>query len=321
MPSWSIGKKAEARAMDKDMKTHAVREFHVNHDEADRFAEEIRNIGFTVVESGFSADELQLIRQKIDDIYEQQVREMGSEDVIKRINDADLVRCIIGYDDYFLTLATHPLIMAVTRKLLGENFILMAQNAIINRPRDDEMERYYSDILEATSVACVLSTHQSVGYFIPAELIGRLVDRYQQVIGVNVSGPDMSYLQRVIDTVAGRADVHVGGPMHALTCLALGGQGYLSSEGNLAPNLCVSIIDRYLAGDLTGCFEAYNRLMHLFTATRDMGGITGTKAALQLLGLPGGSMRRPRLALPESLWHEVRQTMIDDIDLKEIEGL
>ena len=45
-----------------------------------------------------------------------------------------------------------------------------------NRPRDDEMERYYSDILEATTVACVLSTHQSVGYFIPAELIGRLVD-------------------------------------------------------------------------------------------------------------------------------------------------
>ena len=126
--------------MDKDMKTHAVREFHVNHDEADLYAEEIRNIGFTVVESGFSVDELQLIRQKIDDIYEQQVREVGGEDVIKRINDADLVRCIIGYDDYFLALATHPLIMAVTRKLLGENFILMSQNAIINRPAEEHYQ-------------------------------------------------------------------------------------------------------------------------------------------------------------------------------------
>src|SRR5688500_17822734 len=68
-----------------------------------------------------------------------------------------------------------------------------------NRPRDDEMDRYYNDIPDATTVACVLSTHQSVGYFIPAELIGRLIDRYDHVIGVNVSGPDMSYLQRVID--------------------------------------------------------------------------------------------------------------------------
>jgi ectoine hydroxylase-related dioxygenase (phytanoyl-CoA dioxygenase family) len=126
--------------MVNDMKTHAVREFHVNRDDADGYAEEIRNIGYTVVESGLSADELQLIRQKIDDIYEQQVREMGGEDVLKRINDADLARCIIGYDDYFLTLAAHPLIMAVTRKLLGENFILMAQNAIINRVADEHYQ-------------------------------------------------------------------------------------------------------------------------------------------------------------------------------------
>lgn len=118
----------------EEMKTHAVREFHKNQDEADCQAEEIRNIGYAVVESGLSAAELQLIRQKIDDIYEVQVREIGGTDALNRINDADLVRCIIGYDDYFLTLATHPLIMAITRKLLGENFILMSQNAIINRP-------------------------------------------------------------------------------------------------------------------------------------------------------------------------------------------
>jgi len=119
-----------------EIKTHAVREIHQNHDPADRFAEEIRNIGHTVVQSGFSADELRLVRERIDDTYDLQVREIGGEDVLKRINDADLVRCIIGYDDYFLKLATHPLIIAITRKLLGENFILMSQNAIINRPAD-----------------------------------------------------------------------------------------------------------------------------------------------------------------------------------------
>ena len=124
----------------KEMKTHAVREFHVNHDEADFHVEEIRSIGFTIVQSGYSEDELQLIREKIDNVYEKQVRELGGEDVLKRINDSDLARCLIGYDDYFLTLATHPLILSVTRKLLGENFILMAQNAIINRPADEHYQ-------------------------------------------------------------------------------------------------------------------------------------------------------------------------------------
>jgi ectoine hydroxylase-related dioxygenase (phytanoyl-CoA dioxygenase family) len=123
-----------------EMKTHAVREFHENQDDASGCAEEIRNLGYTVVESGLSADELRLIRQKIDDLYELQVREMGGDDALNRINDADLVRCIVGYDDYFLTLATQLTIMAVTRKLLGENFILMSQNAIINRPADSHYQ-------------------------------------------------------------------------------------------------------------------------------------------------------------------------------------
>jgi ectoine hydroxylase-related dioxygenase (phytanoyl-CoA dioxygenase family) len=123
-----------------DMKTHGVREFHVNQDEADFCAEEIRNIGFTVVQSGYSQQELQLIRQKIDAVYERQLVELGGEGFLQRINDADLARCLVGYDDYFLALATHPLLLAVTRKLLGENFVLMAQNAILNRPADEHYQ-------------------------------------------------------------------------------------------------------------------------------------------------------------------------------------
>jgi ectoine hydroxylase-related dioxygenase (phytanoyl-CoA dioxygenase family) len=123
-----------------DMKTHGVREFHVNQDEADFCAEEIRNIGFTVVQSGYSEQELELIRQKIDAVYERQLVELGGEEFLQRINDADLARCLIGYDDYFLALATHPLLLAVTRKLLGENFVLMSQNAILNRPADEHYQ-------------------------------------------------------------------------------------------------------------------------------------------------------------------------------------
>jgi len=123
-----------------DLKTHAVREFHENLNQADAYAEEIRNIGYTVLQSGFSADELQTIRRKIDDIYELQLREIGGEAALKRINDANLARCLVGYDEYFLKLAVHPSIISVAQKLLGEKFILMSQNAIINRPTDEHYQ-------------------------------------------------------------------------------------------------------------------------------------------------------------------------------------
>ena len=51
--------------------------------------------------------------------------------------------------------------------------------------------------------------------------------------------------------------------------------------------------------------------MRLYAATRRLGGIVGTKAALQLLGLPGGYPRRPRLPLPKERLDEVRRLVAD----------
>ena len=118
----------------EDIRTHAVREFQNNQDEDDFCVEEIRRVGYTVVDSGLSANELQLIRDKIDVIYDRQVREIGDLERLGRINDTDVARCLIGYDDYFVKIAAHPRIISIGRKLMGEHFILMSQNGIINRP-------------------------------------------------------------------------------------------------------------------------------------------------------------------------------------------
>jgi 4-hydroxy-tetrahydrodipicolinate synthase len=168
-----------------------------------------------------------------------------------------------------------------------------------NRPRPEELERYLCDVLDALDVPLVISSHQAAGYAIPPELIDRLLGRYGSIAGVNCTNPDLTYLVRVLDAVDGRVDVHVGGPMHALSCLALGGQGYLSSEGNLAPGLCVAVVDAYARGDLHACHDAYARVVRLFATTQRLGGISATKATLRALGLPGGWPRPPRLPVGE----------------------
>lgn len=123
-----------------EQKTHAVREFHRNESGDDFAVEQIRNIGYTVVQSGFSAQQLQVIREKIDNIYDQQIAEIGGEQQLERMNDANLARCLIGYDEYFMQLAAHPRLIALCERLLDENFILMSQNAILNRPSNEHYQ-------------------------------------------------------------------------------------------------------------------------------------------------------------------------------------
>jgi len=190
-----------------------------------------------------------------------------------------------------------------------------------NQPRADELERYFTDVLDAVELPVVLASHQAVGYYLPVELIGALLDRYPDaIVGINCTNNDLTYLVRVLGVVAGRVEVHVGGPMHALSCLALGGQGYLSSEGNLAPRLCQSVVDAFRRGDLAESHAAYARVIRLHAETRRLGGISATKAALARLRLPGGSPRRPRLPVPEANAAALA-AMFDELDIRALEGL
>jgi 4-hydroxy-tetrahydrodipicolinate synthase len=162
-------------------------------------------------------------------------------------------------------------------------------------PTADEMTTYLRTVLDHAPGDLVVSTHQSVGYHYPPALIGELLDGYERIVGVNVTNNDLTYVDDVIAAVCGRADVHVGGPMHALHALARGAQGYLSSEGNLAPRLCVALVERYDAADFEAAARAHSSIMQLFAATQALGGIVGAKAALAAYGAAGGWPRRPRL--------------------------
>lgn len=163
------------------------------------------------------------------------------------------------------------------------------------RPRRAELETYLTDTLDAVDCPVVISTHQSVGYRYPVELLAATVRRYEHVIGLNITSPDIGYLAAVIEAVDGAVDVHVGGPMHALTALGLGAQGFLSSEGNIAPRLCVRLVEAHAAGRGDEVADSFIRIMRLFRATQSAGGIVGTKAALRALGVAGGWPRPPRL--------------------------
>ena len=187
-----------------------------------------------------------------------------------------------------------------------------------NRPTDIELERYFRDLLEDMAIPAVLSSHHFGGYVIPIGVIARLVGEYPGIIGLNITSPDVAYVSRVIDVVDGRADVHVGGPMQALSAFALGGQGFLCSEGVLVPRLVASLVEHAAAGRMAEAFEAYATLIRLFaTNVWAAGSVRWTKAAMRVLGMPGWHTRPPYLDFSD----EVDPQIAADLDASGIPEL
>ena len=168
-----------------------------------------------------------------------------------------------------------------------------------HRPRRDAVETYLRTVLDSTDLPCVLSSHQSVGYRIDVDLYAALLERYPHVAGINCSHADQHYLRQLIAASRGRATVHVGGEAAAMTALAFGAEGFLSSAANLAPRLARSVIDRFVAGDLAGWTDAFSTMHALGGLLYAHGGILATKAVLGRFDLPGGAPRLPHLPLPD----------------------
>lgn len=161
-----------------------------------------------------------------------------------------------------------------------------------HRPTPAEVHHYLHQVLDACEVPVVVSTHQSVGYRIAPQVLADLAAGHPQMIGVNCSHADLTYLAALVDAVGPDLEVCVGGPLQALSAVAIGASGYLSSEANLAPRLAATLAGALTAGELAAAFAAYGQLVRLHELLYGSGGIRMTKALLARLGLPGGGAPR-----------------------------
>jgi len=120
--------------MSDTLKTFGVKEFTRLDSETDAHVEEIRLLGYTLVPGVLGEAELAEAREKLDRIYQIQAGEVGGEGRLAAIGDGYTARCPLAYDDFFLALATSRPVLAVVERLLGDYFVLMLQNGLLNVP-------------------------------------------------------------------------------------------------------------------------------------------------------------------------------------------
>lgn len=99
----------------------------------DRYAEEIAVRGFTVISGVLPDADLPEWRKKIDTIYAKQEADFGHE-ALAAIQEVDVCRAPLLYDEDFLKLVAQPLVLDIVRRFLGDWHILNLQNAVVNRP-------------------------------------------------------------------------------------------------------------------------------------------------------------------------------------------
>ena len=170
-------------------------------------------------------------------------------------------------------------------------------------PTEDELYAHYQRISDAISIPImVYNNPNTANVDLTPDLLARL-SQIENVDYVKESSGDISRIREIDRLSEGRMTVFAG--YHAFDSFLLGAKGYVSVCGNIVPKLSSDLYKLVIEeSDVASGRELYHRLLPLLDAISGDLYVSATKAALELVGMPVGIPRMPRLRVPES--HQIK---------------
>lgn len=160
----------------------------------------------------------------------------------------------------------------------------MTQNALVN---------YFMAVADAASVPVLLySVPHLTGVTIQSETIARLSE-HENIVGVKDSSGDILALAETIRLVPGDFAVLTGNGSALYPALCVGARGGILAIGCAAPRLAVATFNAFQAGEHEQARTLQQQLTRLTRGILVRYGISGLKAALDMLGYAGGHVRAP----------------------------
>ena len=175
----------------------------------------------------------------------------------------------------------------------------------------DVLVGHYTEIADASPLPILLyNMPANTGVDLDANLIVEL-SHHERIVGVKDSSGNVGKLAEIGGSAAPGFRLLAGSAGFLLPALAAGAVGGVCALANIAPSLCVEILERYLAGDLGEALALQRRIVRANAAVTRGWGIPALKAAMELVGLVGGPPRPPLRPLSFERVAELREILVE----------
>ncbi len=147
------------------------------------------------------------------------------------------------------------------------------------------------------------------GVNILPETVVRLCTEVENIVGVKDATGNISQVAKLMSIAGGKVDLYSGNDDQIVPLLSLGGKGVISVLSNVAPTQTHEICAKFFAGDVEGSrklqLEAIDLINALFCEVNPI----PVKKALHLMGMMGGTLRRPLTVMEEANAQRLEKAM------------
>jgi 4-hydroxy-tetrahydrodipicolinate synthase len=220
--------------------------------------------------------------------------------VLEAVGDRATVVAGVGTND-----TEHTCELAQAAERAGAHGLLVV-TPYYNKPPQSGLITHFSKVADATALPVMLyDIPGRTGTPIQPDTLIRLAE-HPRIVAVKDAKADFGGASRVMAHTA--LVFYSGDDMVNLPWLSLGAAGFVSVVGHVVGDRLHDMIDAYYAGHVAEALRIHRELLPVYTGLFRNQGVIMTKAALGLLGLPGGPVRLP---LPDATPAEIEQLRED----------
>ncbi len=205
--------------------------------------------------------------------------------VIDAVGDRATIVAGVGTND-----TAHTCELARQAAEIGAHGLLVV-TPYYNKPPQHGLVAHFSKVADATDLPVLLyDIPGRTGTAIATETLIQL-SAHPRIVAVKDAKGDFG-ASSIVMAATGLA-FYSGDDMLNLPWLSVGAVGFVSVHGHVVGDRLHEMIDAYVAGDVDTALAIHRELLPVYTGMTRMQGTVSTKAALAMLGLPGGPVRLP----------------------------
>ena len=173
----------------------------------------------------------------------------------------------------------------------------------------EALRRHYDAVAEASSIPVLLYSFPAVtGLPFPLALAAAVAG-HPRVVGMKESSGDVGLFGRIVASVPASFAVACGSAPAFYPSLCIGAAAGILAVANCTPRPAAALYRAFVASDHARARRIQEALTPLAVAVTATHGVAGLKAAVDLSGRRGGSVRSPLLPLAPAVRDELRRLL------------
>jgi len=186
---------------------------------------------------------------------------------------------------------------------------LLVVTPYYNKPPQAGIEAHFRAVAAATDLPIMMyDIPGRTGVEIESDTIVKLFETVENIVALKDAKGNIAATSWVIKRTG--IPVYSGDDILNLPFLSVGAVGFVSVCGHTVGLQLKAMLDAWFAGNSAKALEIHQQLLPVFTGTFRTQGAILTKAAMSLMGLPGGTTRLPLVDATKEQIEQLRKDLI-----------